>query len=65
MLIHTVKDGYVDITETLIQLGSDVHIKNELEEGLLFTAAKEDHSKLIPILVRAGADVNEPGGCSQ
>ena len=40
-------------------------LRNDEGESLIFTAAKQGHMKLIPILVKAGAPINESGNVDE
>ncbi len=57
MSILAAFNGYLDILKLLINLGTDIHIKDDHNQGLLFLAAFNGHTEIVRFLLE-NTDIN-------
>ena len=57
--LHMVMKERIEVMQTLLELGADVHAHNNVGRTPLFAALWEGERKHVEMLVKAGSDVNE------
>jgi len=54
----SVEQGFFEVSQLLIGVGSNINLRNEIHETPIYIAVKNKHDQLIEILLECNADVS-------
>jgi len=56
--VKAAKYGHTEVVELLIQLGADIHTRDNRGTNAVYWAAEKGHNGVVELLIRHGADVD-------